>query len=123
MKRTAVATGLLTIMLILASMAYAQVTPGTPPWASLGGGPFDVLNLGSLNGHFDINVRSKAGRVTPFTYDITYDTSAWYPISVNGVQTWQPVSAYGWTFRQSQRVISRIRLSQTSHSHAIRPAT
>lgn len=98
MKRTGCTISLIATILLLGSNLLAQVTPGTPPWASLNSGPFDVINLGSLNGHFDINVRTKAGRVTPFTYDITYDTSIWYPTTVNGQQTWQPVSAYGWTF-------------------------
>lgn len=96
--RTGYVISLIAIMLLFGGNLLAQVTPGTPPWASLNSGPFDVVNLGSLNGHFDISVRSKAGRVTPFTYDITYDTSIWYPTTVNGQQTWQPASAYGWNF-------------------------
>jgi hypothetical protein len=60
------------------TFSFVEVPTGTPPFGSLVGGPFDVVNLGNLNAHFDINVRTKDGRVTPFTYDITYDTSIWY---------------------------------------------
>lgn len=98
MSRSAYALCVATALFALLCVSSAQVPTGTPPFGSFGGGPFDVVNLGNLNAHFDINVRTKAGRVTPFAYDITYDTSIWYPASVNGVQTWQPVTGYGWSF-------------------------
>jgi len=85
------------VLLLVANLGLAQVVQrGIPPFGSFGGGPFDVLNLANLNGHFAIGVRHKAGRGMPFDYTISYDTSVWYPASVNGVQTWQSVSGYGW---------------------------
>ncbi len=86
------------VIAILASTSSAQVATGTPPFGSFGGGPFDVVNLGSLNAHFAIRVRQKAGRVTPFTYDIGYDTSVWYPVTSGSTKSWQPVSGYGWNY-------------------------
>jgi RHS repeat-associated protein len=73
----------------------AQVTTGTPPFGSFGGGP-DVINLANLNSHIVVPVLHKPGRGTNFTYDLSYDSSVWYPASVNGVQTWQPVINLGW---------------------------
>src|ERR1700722_8733380 len=75
-------------------MANAQmapsVAPGTPAFGSFGGGPFDTLNLGNLNVHFVIPIRQKAGRGTPFTYSLVYDSSIWAPITSSGTQSWQP---------------------------------
>jgi len=80
------------------SMAQAPAT-GTPAWGSFGGGPFDVINLGNLNVHFAIPIVHKAGRGMPFLYDITYDSSVWYPGAVNGVLTWQPSQNGYWGFQ------------------------
>lgn len=74
----------------------AQVTTGTPPFGSYTGGP-DVINLANLNAHFTTPVFHKPGRGGfDFDYDLTYDTSLWYPVSVNGTTTWTPVTNYGW---------------------------
>src|ERR1700730_7492855 len=73
----------------------AQVTTGTPPFGSFGGGP-DVINLANLNSHINVPVLRKAGRGTPFTYSLSYDTSVWYPVSSGGSQTWTPVYNWGW---------------------------
>jgi hypothetical protein len=86
-------------MVVLAfsvSVASAQVQTGTPPFGSFGGGP-DVINLGNLNVHLTIPVIHKPGRGTSFTYDLSYDSSVWYPVGVSGSQSWQPVnSTWGW---------------------------
>ena len=84
------------LAIILTSfVATAQVPTGTPPFGSFGGGPFDVVNLGSLNDHFTIPVMQKAGRGAPFTYNISYDTSVWYPVGSSGSQVWTAVPQYG----------------------------
>jgi hypothetical protein len=77
------------------TVAFAQVPTGTPPFGSFSGGP-DAVNLGNLNVHIDVPVLSKAGRGTNFTYDLSYDTSVWYPSSVSGTNTWTPVYNWGW---------------------------
>jgi RHS repeat-associated protein len=77
--------------------AFAQqVTTGEPPFGSFGGGSFDTVNLGNLNVHFAIPVLHKAGRGTPFDYDLSYDNSVFYSTMVNGTLTWQPVYNWGW---------------------------
>jgi RHS repeat-associated protein len=86
---------LFVLILLYCSPSAAQVATGTPPFGSFGGGP-DVINLGSLNSHIRVPMVSKAGRGMPFTYNITYDTSVWYPVSSNGTQAWQPVTNWGW---------------------------
>jgi hypothetical protein len=75
--------------------AWAQVTTGTPPFGSFGGGP-DVINLGNLNVHWAIPVLYKPGRGTNFTYDLSYDSSVWYPVTSGSTTTWQPVYNWGW---------------------------
>src|SRR6266568_5465865 len=79
---------------LLPSSAFAQVKTGTPPFGSFAGGP-DVINLGNLNVHLTIPVVRKPGRGTNFTYDLTYDTSVWYPSTSGGTTTW--TSFGGWT--------------------------
>ena len=74
----------------------SQVATGTPPFGSFGGGPFDTINLGNLNVNFSIPVFHKAGRGIPFTYDLNYDSSVWYPVNSSGGTTWTPVANWGW---------------------------
>ena len=78
------------------AVAAAQLATGTPRFGSFGGGPFDTVNLGNLNVHFDIPVMSKAGRGLPFTYTLSYDSAVWYPVGVSGNQNWQNVGKWGW---------------------------
>ncbi len=87
---------LMIVLVLLAGFCLGQVATGTPPFSSLGGGPFDVVNLGNLNVHFAIPIRHKAGRGLPFNYDLGYDTSVWSPVSVSGSLTWQPTFNWGW---------------------------
>jgi RHS repeat-associated protein len=79
----------------ISDFAQAQTQTGTPPFGSFGGGPFDTVNLRNLNVHFATPVVHKAGRGTPFTYDLGYDTSVWYPLGTPGSQSWQPVQNWG----------------------------
>src|SRR3984957_14068137 len=73
----------------------AQVTTGTPPFGTYTAGP-DVINLANLNSHLVIPVLHKTGRGTNFTYDLSYDSSVWYPVGASGSQVWKPVSNFGW---------------------------
>src|SRR6266581_6270843 len=87
---------LLTVPLALsAEVASAQVATGTPPFGSFGGGP-DVINLANLNSHIAIPVIHKAGRGTNFTYDLSYDSSVWYPVGSGSTTSWQAVYKWGW---------------------------
>jgi hypothetical protein len=54
------------------------------------------VNLGNLNVHFAIPVLHKAGRGIPFTYDLSYDSSVWTPVTSGSTQQWQPDSNWGW---------------------------
>src|SRR5258708_1592021 len=74
----------------------AQVATGTPPFGSFGGGP-DIINLASLNAHLTIPVLHKPGRGTNFSFDLTYDSSVWYPSTSSGTNTWTPANNWGWT--------------------------
>src|SRR5947207_10425091 len=78
------------LLVVLSQLAVGQTATGTPPFGSIGGGPFDSVNLGNLNVHFAIPVLHKAGRGIPFTYDLSYDGSIWFATPVNNVNTWQP---------------------------------
>jgi RHS repeat-associated protein len=83
------------LVLALGSVARAQVVTGTPPFGSFSGGP-DIINLASLNSHITIPIVNKAGRGTSFNYNLTYDSSVWYPVTTGGVTTWTPVVNWGW---------------------------
>jgi hypothetical protein len=76
--------------------AFAQTRPatGTPPFGSFGGGP-DVINLANLNSHITVPVLNKPGRGTNFTYDLSYDSSVWYPVTSGSTTTWQSRSQLG----------------------------
>ena len=82
-----------------AAIASGQVSTGTPPFGSFGGGPSDTVNLGNLNVHFAIPVLHKAGRGVPFTFDLSYDSSIWYQGTVNGTTQWVPTANWGWILR------------------------
>ncbi len=87
------------LVLLASSSSLSQVATGTPPFASFGGGPFDTINLGNLNVHFDIPVFSKAGRGVPLRYALSYDSSVWYPSGTVGSQTWTPANSSLWGWR------------------------
>lgn len=82
--------------LLISTLATAQTDTGLQPFGSFGGGPFDVVNLGPLNVHFEVPITSKAGRVVPFFYKISYDSLIWTPANGNGSSTWSPQANLGW---------------------------
>jgi RHS repeat-associated protein len=86
---------LLCFLAIAVVQVQAQVKTGIPPFGSFGSGP-DIINLANLNSHITVPVLHKPGRGTAFTYDLSYDSSVWYPVGVSGNQTWTPVSNFGW---------------------------
>ena len=73
------------LSMLFAGTCFAQsgVPPvtGTPPLSSSSGGIADTIDLSDLNAHLNIPVFSKAGRVTPFYYNFSYDSSVWYPLT------------------------------------------
>jgi RHS repeat-associated protein len=79
----------------LAGIAAAQVQLGTQKFGSFGGGEFDTVNLGNLDVHFTVPIIHKAGRGIPFNYDLSYDSSIYQIITVNGQQIWQPLTNVG----------------------------
>jgi YD repeat-containing protein len=80
----------------LPATSFAQVQTGTPKFGSYGGSSVDTINLGNLNAHITIPIISKAGRGTPFQYNLQYDSSVWYPVGSSGSQSWQAVHNWGW---------------------------
>ena len=88
---------LCTLLILITFVPYSasQVATGVAPFNSYGGGPFDAVNLGNLNVHFSIPVFHKAGRGTPFAYDLNYDSSTYRPVVSNGTTQWQPVTSIG----------------------------
>jgi RHS repeat-associated protein len=94
MKKRYLATALLFI--IFSGIATGQVATGMPNFGSFGGGPFDNVNLGNLNTHFSIPILNKAGRGTPFGYNLAYDSLIWTPATVSGSTVWQPATNWGW---------------------------
>ncbi len=86
---------LLSLFALAAVQLNAQVTTGTPPFGSFGGGP-EVINLANLNSHISIPVLHKSGRGANFMYDLSYDSSVWYPVTSGSTTSWQPVLNWGW---------------------------
>ena len=83
-------------LLLLAFPSAAQVTTGTPPFGSFSGGP-DVIDLGNVNSQIRVTVIHRAGRGLPLNFDLTYNTSVWYPAGSSSVKNWQPVSNWGFS--------------------------
>jgi len=98
---------LLAILLAFPSAASAQVQTGTPPFGSFGGGP-DVINVANLNSHIAIPVLHKPGRGMNFNYDLSYDTSVWYPVTSGSTTSWQPVYNWGKIFRKTASKAAQI---------------
>src|SRR5258708_32543573 len=87
---------ILILVLLWPALSHAQVTTGTPPFGSFTGGP-DIINLASLNSHLAIPVLHKPGRAGfNFTYDLSYDSSVWYPVTAGSTKSWQPIYNWGW---------------------------
>jgi hypothetical protein len=95
MFKSTLAFSLVVVIFAVAS-SFGQVTTGTPPFGSFGGGPFDTVNLGNLNVHFSIPILNKAGRGMPFNYALSYDSSVWTQVTTNGVTSWSPAANWGW---------------------------
>jgi hypothetical protein len=112
---------LLALILLLAAVypASAQVTTGTPPFGSFASGP-DEVDLANLNIHLDIPVFSKPGRGLNFTYDMTYDSSVWFPATSGSTTTWAPVLNYGWS-AQTQTAVGYISFTTISTYQAHPP--
>lgn len=87
---------LLFVSTLLPTIASAQAQTGTPPLGSFSGEPVDIVNNANLNVHINIPIMQKAGRGTPFSYILGYDSSTWYPSSSSGTTTWTPVNNWGW---------------------------
>jgi hypothetical protein len=83
------------LVLAAAADGMAQVPTGQPAFGSFAGGP-DVVDLSNLNVQLAVPIVNKAGRGTPFSYTLTFDTSVWYPAGVSGSQVWTPVVNWGW---------------------------
>jgi RHS repeat-associated protein len=104
MRKSAFVQLLLVALASVGSVLAQGPAKGVPPFSSTGGGPFDVINLGNGNVHFAIPVVHKAGRGTPFTYDLTYDSSVWAPVLSGSTTIWSPVSNWGWTANTQSNV-------------------
>ena len=105
-------------VLTLATYSPAQVETGIPNLSSVGGGPFDSVNLGNLNAHFVIPVLNKAGRGMPFAYSLTYDSSIWQPVTSSGTTSWTPVTStnWGWTTSMPHGGHTSYQITSTEHS-------
>ena len=110
---------LLLLTLLVAHVSSAQVATGTPPFGSFGGGPVDVIDLGNLNSHIIVPMINKAGRGTDFTYDLSYDSSVWYPLTTTPTTTWNPVLNWGW--RAETEVSTGYIFFNTISSHKTNP--
>ena len=78
------------------AFGFAQVATGSYAFGTFDNHGFDTTNVGNLNTHFSIPVLNKAGRGLSFYYNLSYDSSVWYPTTVNGAQMWEPVQNFGW---------------------------
>ena len=110
---------LVILLLFTAGTSLGQVDTGTPPFGSFSGGP-DIINNANLNAHITIPVLHKAGRGTSFSYDLTYDSSVWYPVTSGSTTSWQPVNDWGWNV-QTAVATGFISLKVTSKNCSTNP--
>src|ERR1700694_4431570 len=99
---------------LLAVPVSAQVATGTPPFGTFAsnGGP-DVIDHANINAHLAIPVLHKAGRGLDFTYDLSYDSSVWYPVTSGSTTSWQYVYNWGWR-AQTEIATGYVSYTQTS---------
>jgi RHS repeat-associated protein len=83
------------VLALTTSVTSAQVQTGAPPFGSFSGGP-EVINNANINAHWTFPFIHKAGRGIDFTYNLSYDTSVWYPVTSGSTKTWQGVGNWGW---------------------------
>lgn len=89
-------------LLVCLHGASAQVATGFPPFASFSGGP-DIVNLANGNVHITVPIFSRAGRGTPYSYSLGYDSSVWTPYGAGGYYgAWG--AAGGWTVQSTPNV-------------------
>jgi RHS repeat-associated protein len=97
MKRTlGFTTCLLVVILncgVLSGVTFTVVPPPAPDFNTYAGGPFDLLNLGTLEFRGVIPIIHKAGRGIPFSFDLSYDSRIWIPVGASGSQIWTPVTS------------------------------
>src|SRR5215472_668187 len=96
MCRNSLFVRLALVSILAASFAAAQSPQDVGPFGTRGGGPFDRLNLATLNVHFDIPIIQKAGRGLPFFYILSFDSNVWTLVTSTGTTSWQPVWNWGW---------------------------
>jgi hypothetical protein len=78
-------------------VAAQQPATGLPSLGSFSGGPFDTVDLANLNVHFSIPVFGRPGRGIPFSYNLSYDSLVWMPVTSGPTTSWRPVSSnWGW---------------------------
>jgi len=73
---------LLAVATVLPAPLFGHAATGLQPFGSFSSGPFDIVNNGDLNVHFEIPIVSKAGRGLPFSSfspSTLWSGSQWYP--------------------------------------------
>ncbi len=85
------------IPMLFACILHAQVATGNYTYGTFDNQGFDSINLGNLNTHFSIPVLNKTGRGLPFSYNLAYDSSVWYPVTSGSTTAWTPTQNFGWT--------------------------
>ena len=87
---------MLCLLGLSAGIGNAQVATGVYPYGTFDNLGFETVNAGNLNVHFSIPVLNKAGRGMPFYYNLSYDSTVWYPSSASGTTAWVPTQSFGW---------------------------
>lgn len=96
MPRTRTLLLIVLLVALVPQLSSAQVPTGTPPFSSSAGGP-DIIDLANLNSQIVVPMIHKAGRGGfNFTYDLSNDSSVWFPTVVGSATIWQPVYNWGW---------------------------
>jgi len=85
------------VLILASTIAHGQVATGAYPYGTFDTLGFDTVNVGNLNVSFSIPILNKAGRGSPFTYALAYNSSVWYPVTSDGSKTWQPLASWGWS--------------------------
>lgn len=85
------------IYFAICTHSAAQVATGNYSYGTFDKKGLDSVNLGNLNVNFLIPILHKSGRGIPFDYSLAYDSSVWFPSTVNGSSVWTPVNLFGWS--------------------------
>jgi YD repeat-containing protein len=86
------------LLVVVPSVALqAQTATGVYAYGAFDTLGVDTINIGNLNTHLAFPILNKPGRGLPLSYNLTYDSTVWTPVTSGGSTTWTLAPGAGWS--------------------------